>query len=47
MLGEVVELNDNPYSLALFRTVKYCPAFLKTVATFGHARGFRASFFDA
>ena len=39
--------NDNPFSEALFKSVKYCPAFPKTFANLGHARGFCASFFDA
>ena len=39
--------NDNPYSEALFKTVKYCPAFPKTFAGLGHARAFCAAFFDA
>ena len=39
--------NDNPFSEALFKTVKYCPAFPKTFANLGHARAFCASFFDA
>lgn len=39
--------NDNPFSEALFKTVKYCPAFPKTFASLGQARGFCASFFDA
>ena len=39
--------NDNPFSEALFKTVKYSPAFPKTFANLGHARAFCASFFDA
>ena len=31
--------SDNPYNLALFRTVKYCPAFPKTSASLGTPAG--------
>lgn len=37
----------NAFSAAPFKSVKYCPAFPKTFASLGHARGFCASFFEA
>jgi len=39
--------NDNPYSEALFKTVKYCPAFPGQFATLTDARAFCNRFFDA
>ncbi len=38
--------NDNPYSEALFKTVKYCPAFPDRFGSLADARGFMATFLD-
>ena len=37
--------NDNPYSEAQFKTLKYCPAFPDRFASIHHARAFATSFF--
>ena len=37
--------NDNPYSEAQFKTLKYCPAFPDRFPSIQHARAFAASFF--
>jgi putative transposase len=37
--------NDNPYSEAQFKTLKYCPAFPGSFETLGHARDFCDIFF--
>ncbi|MFI9836301.1 transposase [Nonomuraea sp. NPDC051941] len=37
--------NDNPYSEAQFRTLKYCPAFPERFGFLAHARAFCAEFF--
>jgi len=37
--------NDNPYSEANFKTLKYCPAFPGSFATLGEARQFCGIFF--
>lgn len=37
--------NDNPYSEAQFKTLKYCPAFPDRFASLEHAREFAAEFF--
>lgn len=37
--------NDNPYSEAQFKTLKYCPAFPDRFASLEHAREFCAEFF--
>lgn len=37
--------NDNPYSEANFRTLKYCPAFPERFASIGEARRFCEAFF--
>jgi putative transposase len=37
--------NDNPYSEAQFRTLKYCPAFPKRFGSLAHARAFCTEFF--
>ena len=39
--------NDNPFSEALFKTVKYCPAFPGKFETLEAARAFCTEFFDA
>lgn len=39
--------NDNPYSEAAFKTLKYCPAFPERFGSIQDARGFCAAFFDA
>lgn len=36
--------NDNPYSEAAFKTLKYCPAFPDTFGSIQHARSFCAAF---
>jgi putative transposase len=38
--------NDNPYSEAAFKTLKYCPAFPPNFGSIEDARAFCASFFD-
>jgi len=38
--------NDNPYSEAQFKTLKYCPAFPGHFGSIQHARAFCAAFFD-
>ena len=38
--------NDNPYSEAAFKTLKYCPAFPDRFDSIGHARRFCTSFFE-
>jgi putative transposase len=38
--------NDNPYSEAAFKTLKYCPAFPDRFDSVGHARRFCKTFFD-
>jgi putative transposase len=38
--------NDNPYSEANFKTLKYCPAFPDRFGSIQHARAFCAEFFD-
>jgi putative transposase len=38
--------NDNPYSEAQFKTLKYCPTFPKRFADLASARTFLAGFFD-
>jgi putative transposase len=38
--------NDNPYSEANFKTLKYCPAFPGRFGSTEHARSFCALFFD-
>lgn len=38
--------NDNPYSEANFKTLKYCPAFPGRFGSIEDARSFCASFFD-
>jgi transposase InsO family protein len=38
--------NDNPYSEALFKTVKYCPAFPDSFTSVYEARLFMGTFFD-
>lgn len=38
--------NDNPYSEAQFKTLKYCPAFPGRFGSIEHARQFCAEFFD-
>jgi putative transposase len=38
--------NDNPYSEAQFKTLKYCPAFPSHFGSIQHARAFCATFFD-
>ena len=38
--------NDNPYSEAGFKTLKYCPAFPGVFTDLGHARWFCHDFFD-
>jgi len=38
--------NDNPYSEAQFKTLKYCPAFPDRFVSIEHARAFCAEFFD-
>ena len=38
--------NDNPYSEAQFRTLKYCPAFPERFGSLEDARAFCRSFFD-
>ena len=38
--------NDNPYSEANFKTLKYCPAFPGRFGSIQHARAFCAAFFD-
>ncbi len=38
--------NDNPYSEANFKTLKYCPAFPGRFGSIHDARGFCAAFFD-
>ena len=38
--------NDNPYSEAAFKTLKYCPAFPTTFGSIQHARAFCAEFFN-
>ncbi len=38
--------NDNPYSEAQFKTLKYFPTFPRRFASLGHARGFVDGFFD-
>ena len=38
--------NDNPYSEALFKTVKYCPTFPGKFATLAGARTFCSTFFE-
>ncbi len=37
--------NDNPFSEANFRTLKYCPAFPQRFASIGEAQRFCAAFF--
>ncbi len=39
--------NDNPYSEAQFKTLKYCPAFPSRFGSLEHARQFCVEFFDA
>jgi len=38
--------NDNPYSEAAFKTLKYCPAFPEHFDDIDHARAFGKEFFD-
>jgi putative transposase len=38
--------NDNPYSEAAFKTLKYCPAFADHFDDIDHARAFCKEFFD-
>ena len=38
--------NDNPYSEAAFKTLKYCPAFPERFGSIQDARAFCAEFFD-
>jgi putative transposase len=38
--------NDNPYSEAAFKTLKYCPAFPERFGSIADARAFCAEFFD-
>jgi putative transposase len=38
--------NDNPYSEAAFKTLKYCPAFPARFGSIADARAFCAEFFD-
>ncbi len=38
--------NDNPYSEAAFKTLKYCPAFPERFGSIEDARVFCAEFFD-
>jgi putative transposase len=38
--------NDNPFSEAQFKTLKYCPTFPKRFTGIEHARGFCDTFFD-
>jgi transposase InsO family protein len=38
--------NDNPYSEAAFKTLKYCPAFPDSFATLGEATSFTDIFFE-
>lgn len=38
--------NDNPYSEAQFKTLKYCPAFPERFGSLPHARDFTDEFFD-
>ncbi len=38
--------NDNPYSEANFKTIKYCPAFPDRFGSIEDARAFRSAFFD-
>ncbi|GAA3656242.1 hypothetical protein GCM10022224_019220 [Nonomuraea antimicrobica] len=38
--------NDNPYSEAQFRTLKYCPAFPERFGSITHARAFCTEFFS-
>lgn len=38
--------NDNPYSEAQFKTLKYCPAFPGRFGSIADARSFCAAFFD-
>jgi putative transposase len=38
--------NDNPYSEAAFKTLKYCPAFPDRFDSIGHARRFCTTFFE-
>jgi putative transposase len=38
--------NDNPYSEAQFKTLKYCPVFPGSFTTIGEARAFCVIFFD-
>lgn len=38
--------NDNPFSEAQFKTLKYCPAFPERFASLADARSFCAAFFD-
>ena len=38
--------NDNPYSEAQFKTLKYCPAFPDRFGSIEHARQFCGEFFD-
>ena len=38
--------NDNPFSEAQFKTLKYCPAFPDRFGSLADARGFCATFFD-
>ena len=38
--------NDNPYSEAQFKTLKYCPAFPDRFGSIQHARSFCTAFFD-
>ena len=38
--------NDNPYSEAAFKTLKYCPAFPTNFGSIADARAFCATFFD-
>jgi len=38
--------NDNPYSEAAFKTLKYCPAFPENFTTLGEAARFADAFFD-
>jgi putative transposase len=38
--------NDNPYSKAQFRTLKYCPAFPQRFGSLTHARAFCREFFS-
>ena len=38
--------NDNPYSEAQFKTLKYCPAFPGRFGSIEDARAFCAAFFD-